>query len=117
VGHEGLQPADYRGIAYFLKFLAEPEQQAWWHRATGYVTITNASLKYLAQTNHFLKNPHQWTAFGQLTSGSNTPRTQGIRLGNFVAVRLAGKTSVKQAWDNAVAKSNEIVNEFASLYK
>jgi sn-glycerol 3-phosphate transport system substrate-binding protein len=91
------------------------------------VTITNASLRYLGQTNHFLRNPDQWTAFGQLTSGHNTPNTQGIRLGNFVAVRdaieseleniLAGKVSVKQGLDNAVAKGNEILKEFASLYQ
>jgi sn-glycerol 3-phosphate transport system substrate-binding protein len=124
---QGLSPADYRGIAQFLKFLAEPEQQAWWHQATGYVTITNASLKYLGQTNHFLRNPDQWTAFGQLNSGNNTPNTHGIRLGNFVAIReviegqleniLAGKTGVKQGLNVAVTKGNEILKEFANFYK
>jgi sn-glycerol 3-phosphate transport system substrate-binding protein len=122
---KGLPASDYKGVAQFLKFLAEPEQQAWWHQATGYVTITNASIKYLAYTNHFLRNPDQWTAFAQLTSGNNTPNTQGIRLGNFVAVRdaieseleniLAGNKSVQQGLDDAVAKGNEILKEFASL--
>ena len=60
---QGLPPTDYRGIAQFFKFLAEPDQQAGWHQTTGYVTNTNASLKYLGQTNHFLRNPDQWTAF------------------------------------------------------
>ena len=124
---QGLPPTDYRGIAQFLKFLAEPDQQAGWHQTTGYVTITNASLKYLGQTNHFLRNPDQWTAFAQLTSGNNTPNTQGIRLGNFVAVRdaiedeleniLARKKSVQQGLDDAVAKGNKILKEFASSYK
>ena len=91
------------------------------------MTITNASLRYLGQTNHFLRNPDQWTAFGQLTSGHNTPNTQGVRLGNFVAIRdaieselekiLAGKVSVKQGLDNAVAKGNEILKEFENLYQ
>jgi sn-glycerol 3-phosphate transport system substrate-binding protein len=124
---QGLPPTDYRGIAQFFKFLAEPDQQASWHQTTGYVTITNASLKYLGQTNHFLRNPDQWTAFAQLTSGNNTRNTQGIRLGNFVAVRdaiedeleniLARKKSVQQGLDDAVAKGNEILKEFASSYK
>jgi sn-glycerol 3-phosphate transport system substrate-binding protein len=124
---QGLPSGDYRDVAQFFKFLAKPEQQAWWHQATGYVTITNVSLKYLAQTNHFLKNPEQWTAFARLTSGINTPNTQGIRLGNFMAVReaiegemeniLAGKKSVKQGLDDAVAKGNQILKEFASLQK
>ena len=123
---QGLPPADYQGVARFFKFLAEPEQQAWWHRTTGYVTITNASLKALGQTNHFLRNPDQWTAFAQLTDGNNTPNTQGIRLGNFSAVRdaiegeleniLANKKSVQQGLDDAVAKGNEILKGFARLY-
>lgn len=124
---QGLPPTDYRGIVQFFKFLAEPDQQAVWHQTTGYITLTNASLKYLGQTNHFLRNPDQWTAFAQLTSGNNTPNTQGIRLGNFVAVRdaiedeleniLARKKSVQQGLDDAVAKGNEILKEFASSYK
>jgi sn-glycerol 3-phosphate transport system substrate-binding protein len=124
---QGLPVDDYKGVAQFLKFLADPQQQAWWHQATGYVTITNAALKYLAYTNHFLRSPDQWTAFAQLTSGNYTPNSQGIRLGNFVAVRgviegeleniLAGKKSVKQGLDDAVATGNEILKEFASRYK
>ena len=123
---QGLPLSDYRGVAQFFKFLAEPEQQARWHQTTGYVTITNASVKSLGQTNHFLKNPDQWTAFAQLTSGHNTSNSQGIRLGNFVAVRdtiedeleniLAGKKGVQQGLDDAVAKGNEILKEFARLY-
>jgi sn-glycerol 3-phosphate transport system substrate-binding protein len=124
---QGLQPADYQGIAQFFKFLAQPVQQASWHRTTGYVTLTNASLRYLGQTNHFLRNPGQWTAFAQLTSGNNTPNTQGIRLGNFAAVRdviegeleniLALKKSVRQGLDDAVAEGNAILQAFASLYE
>jgi sn-glycerol 3-phosphate transport system substrate-binding protein len=124
---QGLPPADYQGVARFFKFLAEPAQQAWWHRTTGYVTITNAALKTLGQTNHFLKNPGQWTAFAQLTGGNNTPNTQGIRLGNFSAVReaiegeleniLANKKSVQQGLDDAVAKGNEVLKGFARFHK
>ena len=123
---KGLPAADYKGVAQFLKFLTEPEQQAWWHQVTGYVTTTNASLKYLAYTNHFLRSPDQWTAFAQLISGHNTPNTQGIRLGNFVAVRdvieseleniLGGTKSVQQGLDDAVTRGNEILKAFAGLY-
>jgi sn-glycerol 3-phosphate transport system substrate-binding protein len=45
---KGLQSPEYKGVAQFLKFVAEPEQQPWWHQQTGYVTITNAALKSLA---------------------------------------------------------------------
>jgi sn-glycerol 3-phosphate transport system substrate-binding protein len=123
---QGLPLSDYLGVAQFFKFLTDPEQQVRWHQTTGYVTTTNASVKSLGQTNHFLKHPEQWTAFAQLTSGLNTPNTQGIRLGNFVAVRevledeleniLAGKKSVQQGLDDVVVKGNEILKEFARLY-
>jgi ABC-type glycerol-3-phosphate transport system substrate-binding protein len=65
------------------------------------------------------QSPDQWTAFAQLTSGNNTPNTQGIRLGNFVAVRevieseleniLGGTKSVQQGLDDAVTRGNDVV--------
>lgn len=65
--------------------------------------------------------------FAQITSGRTTVNSQGIRLGNFVAIRdaiemelenvLAGKKSAKQGLDDAVAKGNDILKEFAALYK
>ena len=123
---QGLLPGDYRGIAQFFKFLAEPDHQASWHQTTGYVTITNASLKYLGQTNHFLRNPDQWTAFAQLTSGHNTSNTQGIRLGNFVAVREAIEDELENIYRGRRASNKDwtmrslgdhILQEFASSYE
>ena len=68
----------------------------------------------------------QWTALSQL-SATPTANSQGIRLGNFVQVReaiegeleniFAGKKSVKEGLDAAVAKSNEILKEFAAANK
>jgi sn-glycerol 3-phosphate transport system substrate-binding protein len=72
-----------------------------------------------------LRSPDQWTAFAQLTSGHNTPNTQGIRLGNFVAIRdvieseleniLGGTKSVQQGLDDAVTRGNDILKAFAGL--
>jgi sn-glycerol 3-phosphate transport system substrate-binding protein len=62
-----------------------------------------------------------------MATGRTTPSSQGIRLGNFVSVRdaieeqieniLAGKKTAKQGLDDAVAKSNDVLKEFAALYK
>lgn len=123
-GHKG---GDYKGVATFFRFLASTEQQAWWHQNTGYIPISNASLKALEATDHFQKNPFQRQAFQQISSGKTTANSQGIRLGNFVAVRdaiegemeniFAGKKAARQGLDDAVKKSNEILKEFGALYQ
>lgn len=124
---KGHSPAEYRAVAKFLEFLGQVEQQAWWHATTGYLPISNPAVAHLQQTGHFTKNPHLWTAFAQITSGRTTPNSQGIRLGDFVAIRavieaelenvLAGKKTARQGLDDAVAKANDILKEFAALYR
>ncbi len=54
-------------------------------------------------------------------------KAMGLRLGNYGSIRdaieeqmeniFAGKKTAKQGMDDAVAKSNEILKEFAALYK
>jgi len=116
----------YKGVAKFLEFLGQTEQQAWWHANTGYLPISRSAVKALPQ-DHFRKNPNLWTAFAQITKGKTTPNSQGIRLGNFVAIRdtieaemenvFSGKKTPKQGLDDAVKKGNATLKEFASLYK
>ncbi|HTO11802.1 MAG TPA: extracellular solute-binding protein, partial [Candidatus Binatia bacterium] len=144
---KGKPQAEYRGVAKFLEFLAKPEQQMWWHVNTGYLAISNTAVRNLEQGYHFVKNPKQYTAFAQLTGLSPTPpaalkdkktapakpervataNSQGLRLGNFVQIRdvieaeleniFGGKKTVKQGLDEAVAKSNALLKEFAATYK
>jgi len=124
---KGHDTAEYKGVAKFLEFLGQTPQQAWWHAQTGYLPISNSALKSLQATDHFKKNPNLWTAFAQITSGKLTPNSQGVRLGNLIAIRdviegemeniLAGKKTSKQGLDEAVKKSNDILKEFASMYK
>ncbi|HYB20377.1 MAG TPA: sn-glycerol-3-phosphate ABC transporter substrate-binding protein UgpB [Thermodesulfobacteriota bacterium] len=123
---KGHNKEQYRGVAKFLEFLGQPEQQAWWHANTGYFPLTRAAIKALPE-DHFRKNPNLWTAFAQITSGKTTPNSQGIRLGNFVAIRdiieeemenvFSAKKTPKQGLDDAVKKGNQTLKEFASMYK
>ncbi len=123
---KGLKKEQYEGVAKFFEFLGQPDQQAWWHTNTGYFPLTRAAIKALPE-DHFRKNPNLWTAFYQITSGRTTPNSQGIRLGNFNAVRdiieaemenvLSGKKTSKQGLDDAVKNGNKTLKEFASLYK
>jgi sn-glycerol 3-phosphate transport system substrate-binding protein len=43
----GRDAADYKGVAQFLKFIAEPQQQIWWAATTGYMPTTKAAVKNL----------------------------------------------------------------------
>ncbi len=124
---KGKKAEEYKGVASFLAFLAKPEQQAWWHASTGYLPVSKSALGALQKTDHFQKNPDMWTAFNQIMSGKTTANSQGIRLGNFNAVRdhieaelenvLGGKKTPKQGLDAAVAEGNKVLKEFASMYK
>ncbi len=124
---KGHKPEENKGVAKFLEFLGQTPQQAWWHAQTGYLPISNSALKSLQATDHFKKNPNLWTAFAQITSGKTTANSQGVRLGNLIAIRdiiegemeniLSGKKTSKQGLDEAVKKSDEILKEFASMYK
>jgi sn-glycerol 3-phosphate transport system substrate-binding protein len=144
---KGKPAAEYQGVAKFLEFLAKPEQQMWWHVNTGYLAISNTAVGNLEQGYHFVRNPKQYTAFAQLTglpptapaalAGKKTappkpervatPNSQGLRLGNFVLIRetieaeleniFAGKKTAKQGLDDAVAKSNALLKEFAATNK
>lgn len=118
-GHE---PADERGVAQFLKFITEPRQQKWWAAATGYVPITRTAVRSLEDDAFYQQNPEQWTAMSQLLNAAPTPNSQGLRLGNFGQVRqvieleleniLAGKKTVKDGLDAAVARGNAILRQF-----
>jgi sn-glycerol 3-phosphate transport system substrate-binding protein len=124
---KGQKPADYKGVARFMKFLAEPHQQMWWAVTTGYVPITRTSVKNLEDGHFFKKNPEQWTAMSELLNAKPTPVSLGIRLGNFVQIRdaieaeleniFAGKKTAKEGLDAATAKGNEILKEFAAANK
>jgi sn-glycerol 3-phosphate transport system substrate-binding protein len=124
---KGKPAPENRGTARFLKFVSDTNQQMWWHVTTGYLAISNSAVKNLEAGYHFKKNPDQYTAFAQLTKGTATPNSQGLRLGNFTQIRdvieaemenvFAGKKTAKQGLDDAVTKSNEMLKEFAAANK
>ncbi len=124
---KGAKTEDYKGVAQFFKFISSPENQAWWATTTGYLPLTNAAVKVMESSGVYQKNPNLKTAVNQMNTGKTTPNSQGIRLGNYAAIRdaieeqleniFAGKKSPQQGMDDAVAKANEILKEFAALYK
>lgn len=124
---KGAKPEEYKGVAQFFRYLASTENQAWWAGVTGYLPISNSAVKAMEASGHFKQHPEQRTAIAQMQAGKTTPNSQGIRLGNFASIRdaieeqmeniFSGKKTAKQGLDDAVAKSGEILKEFAALYK
>src|SRR5262249_55557030 len=104
---KGKPTVENRGVARFLKFIAEPNQQMWWTATTGYLAIPTTAVRNLEAGYHFARTPKQYPAFAQLTGLPATPpqamtgkaaappkpvrvataNSQGIRLGNFVQIR------------------------------
>ena len=71
----------------FLAWLLEPEQQARWHRETGYFPVCDSAADLLRSEGWFEENPHFATAFDQFQQSSDTPATNGAQMGPFPEVR------------------------------
>jgi sn-glycerol 3-phosphate transport system substrate-binding protein len=124
---KGAKPEEYKGVAQFFKYLASTENQAWWAEVTGYIPLTQAAVKAMEKSGVYTKSPALKTAVNQMNAGKTTPNSQGLRLGNYGSIRdaieeqmenvFAGKKTAKQGLDDAVAKSDDVLKEFAATYK
>jgi sn-glycerol 3-phosphate transport system substrate-binding protein len=74
----------------FLNFLNNPENAADWHRVTGYIPITEASVACSRSEGWFDENPNSRVANEQLAAAPATPATAGALMGNFVNIRERG---------------------------
>jgi sn-glycerol 3-phosphate transport system substrate-binding protein len=118
---------EYAGVAKFFTFLSKAEVQAKWHQQTGYVPITLAAVKLTEDSGFYKKFPGRDIAVKQLTLNPPTENSKGLRIGNFVQIRdvmdeelesvWAGKKSAKQALDDAVARGNKLLKDFAAANK
>jgi sn-glycerol 3-phosphate transport system substrate-binding protein len=115
-------PAEYKGVASFLKYLSEPQQDAHWHQATGYVPVTTAGYELSKQQGFYEKNPGTEIPIQQLRRGQVTANSKGFRLGRMPEIRnieyeevekaLQGQQNAQQALDNAVSRGNRVLREF-----
>ena len=118
---QGKQPAEYKGVAEFFKFLSSPEMQSASHKRTGYLPITMAAYQLTEKSGFYKENPGTDVAVTQMIR-KTTDKSRGIRLGNFLQIRTiideeteqiwAGKASVKQALANAIKRGNEQLAKF-----
>jgi len=84
---DDLDPQVEQAAGEFLAWLLEPEQQARWHRETGYFPVCDGAADLLRSEGWFEENPHFATAFDQFQQSSDTPATNGAQMGPFPEVR------------------------------
>lgn len=108
----------------FIKFLAMPEQQAYWHTQTGYFPITKKAYDQPIVKENLEKFPQFETAVNQLHATKINKATQGAVMGVFPEARqimenameeaMTGQKSPKDALDTAAAeitKKIEVYNK------
>ena len=113
---------DYKGVAKFFTYLADPARQAEWHQKTGYLPITPTAYDMTKTAGFYEKNPGTDVSVRQMLNKPPTANSKGLRFGSFVQIRdmfeeefenmLAGKQDAKKALDNSVARGNEMLRRF-----
>lgn len=106
----------YKGVAAFFHYLSEPQVAAMSHQRTGYLPVTLAAYELTKNSGYYEKHPGSEVAVTQMIR-KVTPKTLGIRLGNFNQIRTiineeteqiwTGKKTAKEALDDAVKRGNE----------
>lgn len=120
-------PAEYKGVAQFLKFLAEPAQAAHWSEATGYVPITTSGYDLMKSEKFFAENKGTEIPVEQLRRGAVTPNSKGFRLGRMAELRniqyeevekaFQGQQTAQQALDAATTRGDRVLREFERANK
>ncbi|MRX52332.1 sn-glycerol-3-phosphate ABC transporter substrate-binding protein UgpB [Paracoccus sp. S-4012] len=118
----GREDNEYAGVAAFFDYLSQPEVQADWHQATGYLPITNATYDLGQSQGYYEANPGSDVAIQQITRGTPSVNSKGVRFGNLTQVRdavdsefealLAGQKTAQEALDAAVERGNTILRDF-----
>lgn len=81
----------------FIKFLAKPETQAFWHINTGYFPITTKAYEDQRVVDNMTKYPQFSTAVDQLHATELTTATQGAVMGVFPEARQLVEDAIEQS--------------------
>lgn len=112
----GRKAAEYKGVARFVSFLLQPENQVAWQRETGYLPLNRAGL--LASQSDLLGSDLEniKVAVGQLTNkpvtsdSSAQPVVGREKIRRIIDEELAGvwadRKAAKEALDNAVTRAS-----------
>ncbi|MCG7574405.1 extracellular solute-binding protein [Phaeobacter sp. CNT1-3] len=118
----GKSAEENKATAEFFRFLTSADTQYYWHKATGYVPITEAAYEKAKADGHYTRFPAAEVGIQQLQmpAGDNT---KGYRMGFYVQIRdvmnreygriLTGETDVDTAFKNIEAEANKLLARFA----
>jgi sn-glycerol 3-phosphate transport system substrate-binding protein len=119
--------AEYRAVAAFLQYIGKPQVDATWSQNTGYVPVTLAGYELSKQQGFYTKAVGADVPVEQLTRGSLTTNTRGLRLGRLPEIRniiqeeleraLQGGQTAQQALDVAVTRGNKVLRDFEKSVK
>lgn len=98
----GHKPEVYQGIAAFFAFLAKPEIQFQWMKASGYLPITQSAYQYAEKANYYKTTPGADVAIKALLNKKPTEFSKGIRLGNYVRIREFIDQALEAAWSGQI---------------
>ena len=123
----GKKSPEYRGVAKFLAYLAQPKVQAEWHQRTGYIPVTRAAYDLTREQGYYDAHPGQLIAIRQLMLNVPTRESRGIRMGEFAKIReiieeeleaaLDGTKPPKLALDNAAERGNALLRKFEAAHR
>lgn len=121
----GLAPEVEDGALSFLLYFTNAENDADWHKTTGYIAVTNAGLELLEEEGWFEESPNSLVANQQLANSADTSATRGAIVGAFPAIRdqvteaiediLVNNLDVAERLGEAEPLANEILNEYNLL--
>jgi sn-glycerol 3-phosphate transport system substrate-binding protein len=112
----------------FVRFLAEPEQQATWYAGSGYFPIRTDAFDQPAAKEAEASYPYLRVAPQQLQQGARNRATQGALMGPFAKIRsdvidtaiesmiLTG-TPPDEAIDNAASEATDLLKDYNARVK
>ena len=111
-----------KGVAEFFAFLAQPNIQMQWAKATGYLPATQSGYAAMQKSGYYQTNPGAQVAIKELLNKTPTTYSRGFRLGNYMAIRdtidtaleaaWSGDTPAQQAMDAAVKRGDVLLKQF-----
>ncbi|GAX88739.1 ABC transporter substrate-binding protein [Effusibacillus lacus] len=122
------QPEEKQKAAWeFVKFVAEPKQQASWQIATGYFPIRTKAYNEQELKENVAKYPQFETAVKQLHDTKLSEATTGGVIGVFPEARATVETAIEEvllnkkkpqeALDDAAKKITEAIGKYNQIYK
>lgn len=128
---KGHKEEEYAAVWEFLQYIMKMDVTKQWHKATGYFPTSNSAVKQLLDEEWFAEHPNHLTAFLQILTGTRVDEAQGVRLGNFVAIRDIVDSAIEKALqyngteyekeakkilDDAANNANTTLKEYIELY-